>query len=737
MSAAAARRRAGRPEPAEGLAEPADRARARRLGPAAVDPAAAAAAAAADLDPSLERVLARLRLRARRRVAWLRRLWAEEGAPAGRGVIGHGEVDALLAGRDAPAAEAVFHATEPDLAEIDRRLAALEEAIAAETDTPLAELTRTFGLGAAERDLLEAALAAALEPGLGRLFAYLADGAGPAAVTEELVARLYGHGRGGLWEPDSPLARWRLVERRAGAGGESAILVLDPAVRDWLAGRRTLDAELVGIAELRPPRPPLDGWPVDAAAARLRRLLEEEGERVRVDVVGPPGSGRRTLAAAVAARLGLPLLAIDADAVDDADWPRVWLLAQRRAYLDRSALAFAGAALEHRRRPSSVPPFPLEFLILEPGQAAAAPGLADRSAAERIEVPPLSVEARRDLWRRLVPSAAAWDAAELDALAHRFRVTVGEVAAAAARAPASPAAAAEAVREAGRERFGRLAQPLPCPFRRADLVLPERLQQNLDDLVFEASERAAMWERPEVARLFPQGRGLLVLASGPPGTGKTMTAQVVAAELGLDLYRIDLAAVVSKYVGETSKNLERILARARHLDAVLLFDEADALFGRRTEVKDAHDRFANTDTDYLLQAIEDFPGLAFLSTNRKKDVDPAFLRRLRWVLDYPPPDAALRAELWRRLLGELAGADRLAAKEGGGRPLGERLEVLAATVEMTGAQIKYAVLAGLFAARRRGVPLGLAEVLTGVDRELAKEGRALSERQRQRLESDG
>ena len=179
---------------------------------------------------------------------------------------------------------------------------------------------------------------------------------------------------------------------------------------------------------------------------------------------------------------------------------------------------------------------------------------------------------------------------------------------------------------------------LECPFAWDDLVVPDVLRETLKDIVFEAQTRGAFWEEENSRRMFPQGRGLMALLSGPPGTGKTMAAQVIAASLQHDLFRIDLSSVISKYVGETSQNLERILSRAADMDAVLLFDEADAMFSKRvTEVRDAQDKFANTDAAYLLQAIESFPGIAILATNQKNNIDPAFIRRLRFVIDFDKP----------------------------------------------------------------------------------------------------
>jgi len=174
------------------------------------------------------------------------------------------------------------------------------------------------------------------------------------------------------------------------------------------------------------------------------------------------------------------------------------------------------------------------------------------------------------------------------------------------------------------------------------------------------------------------------------------------------------------------RNIDRLLARAARLDVVLLFDEADALFGRRTEIRDANDRFANTDTGYLLQAIESYRGVALLASNRKVDIDPAFLRRLRYVLDYPLPEEAERRRMWRRMVDALAGSPRAVELHG-------ELDRIAAAVEATGGQIKYAVLTAVFAARRDGRPLDAHHLVRGLERELAKEGRPLGERVRERL----
>jgi SpoVK/Ycf46/Vps4 family AAA+-type ATPase len=256
------------------------------------------------------------------------------------------------------------------------------------------------------------------------------------------------------------------------------------------------------------------------------------------------------------------------------------------------------------------------------------------------------------------------------------------------------------------------------------------LIESLRNFSFEARSRDAFWERPEVRRLFPGGRGLVALFAGSPGVGKTMAAQIIARDIGVDIFRIDLAMLMSKYIGETTKNLKTVFLRATQMHALLLFDEADALFSNRTEVKDSHDRYANTDTNYLLQQLESFPGIAILASNRKTNIDGAFLRRIRYVYDFPRPDAADRRRLWRKLAHPILG-------ETSTRDLNGTLDALGDSLELSGAEIKNALVASYFVARRRGADPTASDILIGIERELAKEGRSLSPRERQRLLRDG
>jgi hypothetical protein len=667
-----------------------------------------------DLAPALDAVLRRVRLRARRRIAWLRQVWQQNSPDTSPAGTFHSEVDTYLTHADSPAAEANWLADEPALYPWNDDLAHLEAELLDDSTSRLAQLGQTFGLSPAEADVVQACVAQCIDPNLGRVYAYLHDHTARGYVTEALVARLFGHGYCLPVGPESPLYTWGLVVATEGRGGEPTRLDLDPFVRNWLLGISDADEALLGLVQPQRTQPALPGWPVEEEVAWVRNAQKISFQNaVRMFVAGPVGSGRRTFAAGVADLLGYPLLTVDADQIPDAAWAQTFMRVQRLARLTGSAVAWVGSAAQVRRWPA-LPGGPLQVLVGEVDEfALPAPGWHDH----RIELPAPTMAERRQLWRAWVPQSTDWPAEEVATLL-RYPWTIGQMVVVGERAVQTPAEATEALREAARRRLGSLAQPLTSAFTTHDLVLPPWLERSLADFRFEAEERATLWEEPAAQRLFPQGKGLLALFTGPPGTGKTMAAQVIANHLHLDLFRIDLSAIVSKYVGETSKNIERILSRARQMNVVLLFDEADAMFSKRTDVKDAHDRFANTDTNYLLQAIEQYPGVAILTSNKKANIDAGFMRRLRYVLDFPKPDADQRTCLWQRLLTELAG-------EATAKALRPDLTRLATLLDLTGAQIKLAILSALFMARHDQTDLTTAHLLRGLERELMKEGRGL------------
>jgi SpoVK/Ycf46/Vps4 family AAA+-type ATPase len=247
-----------------------------------------------------------------------------------------------------------------------------------------------------------------------------------------------------------------------------------------------------------------------------------------------------------------------------------------------------------------------------------------------------------------------------------------------------------------------------------DLVLPPAEMLQLREIAAQVTRREQVYEKWGFATKSRRGLGISAMFAGPSGTGKTTAAEVLANALRLDLYRIDLSSVVSKYIGETEKNLRRVFDAAEDGGAILFFDEADALFGKRSEVKDSHDRYANIEISYLLQRMEDYRGLAVLATNAKSSVDTAFLRRIRFVVNFPFPNAAERAEIWRR-------AFPAATPTIGLDPL--RL----ARLNIAGGNIRNIALNAAFLAAEAGEPVGMTHITRAARSEYGKMEKPLTD----------
>ena len=247
-----------------------------------------------------------------------------------------------------------------------------------------------------------------------------------------------------------------------------------------------------------------------------------------------------------------------------------------------------------------------------------------------------------------------------------------------------------------------------------DLVLLDMEKLLLREIAAHVAHRVTVYETWGFGAMSSRGLGISALFSGASGTGKTMAAEVLANELRLDLYRIDLSSVVSKYIGETEKNLRRVFDAAEEGGAILFFDEADALFGKRSEVKDSHDRYANIEINYLLQRMESYRGLAVLATNMKSALDSAFLRRIRFVISFPFPDVAQRAEIWRRIFPPSTPTE--------GLDVGKL-----ARLNVTGGNIRNIALNAAFLAADAGEPVRMAHILRAARSEYTKLEKPLTE----------
>lgn len=255
---------------------------------------------------------------------------------------------------------------------------------------------------------------------------------------------------------------------------------------------------------------------------------------------------------------------------------------------------------------------------------------------------------------------------------------------------------------------------VPCVYRWEDLILPKPQKEKLWAAAGQVRRKHQVYEEWGFCRKMPYGQGLSMIFAGPPGTGKTMAAQVFAGELGLELYKVELSAVVSKYVGETEKNLNEIFCQAQKSQVVLFFDEADVLFSKRTEVKEANDKYSNMEAAFLLQKIETYDGVTVLATNLIQNFDEAFKRRMKFVIEFPFPGKEERREIWRRAIPEEMPAEEL------------DYEYLAGNFELSGSNIRGSILHGAFLAAEREKALGMEEILQGIKNEYAKNGKSLT-----------
>jgi len=325
-----------------------------------------------------------------------------------------------------------------------------------------------------------------------------------------------------------------------------------------------------------------------------------------------------------------------------------------------------------------------------------------------VRLPALRANMKTVLWKQLssqpLPSAIA-----------EWMLTPSEIVRGAQIAPAGEHAVVESFQDSLQLTQSELFAPLVCPFTWDDIVLPPHLREHLAELEQQVRLRWAVYEEWGFEKLCPLGRGITALLSGPSGTGKTMAAQVLARSLEMKLFRVDLAGVMNKYIGETEKRLKQVFDACERANVLLFFDEADALFGQRTQVKDAHDRFANIEIDYLLQRMEQFEGVAVLATNRKGDLDKAFVRRIRFMIDFTQPGPTERLALWRRAL---------LSHSPSGEALLEPIDFnfLAHKLNMTGADITSAALGAAFLARAESKRISMRHVLHAARREMSKNG---------------
>lgn len=595
----------------------------------------------------------------------------------------------------------------------------------------LGGLARSFGLSPLDLDLLLVSVAPDLDPRFERLYGYLNDDLTRRRPTVGLALELCGLAGAAparfRLAPGAPLVEGGLLEvTEPERPPLSRVLAVPDRVTGHLLGNTRPDARLAGVLG--------EAWEDPTAeAVEVHRVAAAAGAGVGLVHLRGRGGDAGGLAVAALRAAGLPPLVLDAAAL-------------ARSSGDVPALARV-AALEARLTGAGVVLGPLEALPDKPGERArtlaalcgalrgipllthGTAGWDPAWAADTpvtVTVPAPSPERQVARWRHALERAAGdarvvGDAEALARAVAAHRLGAGQLRRAADVAVRNASltgrpvheddlrAAVRAQNGAGLDRLARRVEP---GVGWDDLVLPPATDRRLRELALRARHREQVLGQWGMRPGGGRGRGVIALFAGESGTGKTMSAEVVAADLGMDLYVVDLSTVVDKYVGETEKNLERIFTEASAVNAVLLFDEADAIFGKRSEVRDAHDRHANIESAYLLQRMESFDGIAVLTTNLRANLDEAFTRRLDVVADFPVPDAGQRLALWERCLGGALPRD-------GDVDLG----FCADRFEMAGGSIRACAVTAAYLAAEAGGPLTMRQVVTAVAQEYRKLGR--------------
>ncbi len=632
----------------------------------------------------------------------------------------------------------------------------------ADAPPQLATLAHDLGLTQFELDVVALACAVEVDLRHERVFAYLQDDVTmrrPTVATaldllasspdDRTVRRVH-------FSADAPLVRHGIVRlvtdpSRFEPPLLARVLKVDDQIVRLLTGGTGLDARLARVCALTQPATRLDDLFVTdstrRALASLGRQPSRAGRSPTLYFYGPPGSGQRQAAEAVASARGVGMLAADLSRLTPpgGQFADSLALAFREARLIDACLFLDGLdALRADDRRDD-----LQVLLAELANGAdAAPTvmlagsqpwvppptrLGDPVGVIDVPLPAPPSDLRQRAWSsELASRDLSLAGPDLERVADRFVLTPGQIAEAAAsaaghlqwhraasrrkkrRAAATVEAVFRSARAQSSHEIGKLATRIEPRHGWDDIVLPPDVLEQLREICVWVTHRETVMWKWGFGRKLSRGRGIPCLFAGPPGTGKTMAAEVIGYSVGLDVFTIDLSGVVSKWVGETEKNLDRIFSATAN--AILCFDEADALFGKRSEVSDAHDRYANIEISYLLQKMESHEGLTILTTNMLESLDDAFLRRLAFVVHFPFPEAGERQQLWTRAWPQET-------------PLDADIDVaqLAEQYRLSGGNITNIALASSFLASADGSPVRMSHVAHAVKREFEKMGTALNE----------
>lgn len=634
-------------------------------------------------------------------------------------------------------------------AEIDQRI---QNTMEGNFDLPLISLAKRFNLTSLEVRSLIICLAPIMDSRYGKVYAYIHNDLSKKYPTTELICGLFcdekNQDAGSLITLlySSALIRYGFLEIRGDelhSRNQFSPITIDYRIAQYILAQPAIDEKLSSLIRVFAPV----SWEQIVISPVLQQTLNKlvnfelsRNDRICIYLYGRQGAGKKTVARALCGEYGISMISVDVRELLHTPEELEGILKRilREGLLQLASVCFdhvesleAYAAAHHsgvfetfieaieelgwivylcsdRPMPTAMLNSPIIYPVEIPS-----PNLSDQLSLWNIHLNKLNVDANN---------------AELDELVSRFNLTGGQISSAALRAfkmahirePQNTLINTQDLIASSRiqsqPNLNSLARKISPKYCWDDLVLPEGQSSQLREIISQVKHRHTVMNVWGFNQKLSLGRGLNALFSGPSGTGKTMAAEVIGHELSLDMYKIDLSAVVSKYIGETEKNLNRLFDEAEHSNAILFFDEADALLGKRSEVKDAHDRFANIEVAYLLQKMEEYEGITILSTNLRQNLDDAFIRRIQYMVDFPFPNSLQRELIWKKVFPD-------------DTPIDSELDFsfLANKFKLTGGNIRnIAVRSSYYAAEQRS-SVNMMHLIRATKRELQKVGTLFTE----------
>jgi AAA+ superfamily predicted ATPase len=579
-------------------------------------------------------------------------------------------------------------------------------------------LVECFCLSTFERDILLLCAGVEMDANLALMCATAQNNPQRSYATFSLALGALEEPHWSALSPIRPLRRWRLIEVTEETSLANARLRIDERVLHFLTGINYLDTRLEPLLQTNGVVVSMADTHRETAQAILKALHERNASAPIIQLLGDDRDGQADIAADIAAELGLQLHILRAEDIPAGVIERdaFAILWQRESVLLSSALLIECRDQVNAAAVTRLAEHLSGLLFVSSND----PLELQRGTLRFTVNKPAALEQRR-LWQQALGSAVQKLNGSLDGVASQYRLSAQTILSTGAEISSAIAASDKpdellwrACRTLGRRQLDELAQRIEPASSWDDLVLPEHQKATLSQVAAHVRNRLKVCNDWGFAHKSSRGLGLSTLFAGESGTGKTMAAEVLANELHLDLYRIDLSSVVSKYIGETEKNLRKVFDAAEDSGAVLLFDEADALFGKRSEVKDSHDRYANIEVSYLLQRMEAYTGLAILTTNLKTSLDTAFQRRLRFIVQFTFPDTEQREAIWRRVFP-------------GATPTSDLDYRKLAQLQVAGGHIRNIALNAAFLAADADEPVGMSHLLYAAHGEGSKRERPLTD----------